>query len=618
MKVKRFTHERTGILTIKTIHEETEMKKDYSEVKGKLRSQEWFNNTHNMGMTAIYVERYMNYGWTRAELQSGKPVIGIAQTGGDLTPCNYVHIELAQRVKDGIRDAGGLAFEFPVHPIAEQGKRPTAALDRNLAYLGLVEVLHGYPIDGVVLTAGCDKTTPTGVMAACTMDLPAIVLSGGPMLDSWWRGRLAGSGTAIWEAREMLAAGEIDDEGFMDLVGCAPSVGHCNTMGTALTMNSLAEALGLSLTGCAAIPAPYRERKQIAYETGRRIVEMVLEDLTPSKILTQEAFRNAIVTNSALGGSTNAPVHITAIARHIGLKLPIEDWQTYGYEIPLLLNCQPAGEYLGEGFYRAGGVPAIMAELLKAGKLKGDCLTVTGKTLGQNLADRKILDEKVIKPYNQPLKERAGFIVLSGNLFDSGLLKTSVIGEAFRRRYLERPGDLNAWEGTAIVFDGPEDYHEHINDPDLPIDEDALLFIRYCGPVGYPGSAEVVNMLPPDQLVKLGVSTLPCIGDGRQSGTSASPSILNASPEAAIGGGLALLQTGDRVRIDLNQGTVNMLVSDDELAQRHEAWQPPELIHQTPWQEIYRDTVGQLATGACLELAVKYQRVRKNTPRHSH
>ena len=594
------------------------MKKDYSEVKGKLRSQEWFNNTHNMGMTAIYVERYMNYGWTREELQSGKPIIGIAQTGGDLTPCNYVHIELAQRVKDGVRDAGGLAFEFPVHPIAEQGKRPTAALDRNLAYLGLVEVLHGYPIDGVVLTAGCDKTTPTGVMAACTMDLPAIVLSGGPMLDSWWRGRLAGSGTAVWEAREMLAAGEIDDEGFMDLVGSAPSVGHCNTMGTALTMNSLAEALGLSLTGCAAIPAPYRERKQIAYETGRRIVEMVLEDLTPSKILTQEAFRNAIVTNSALGGSTNAPVHITAIARHIGLKLPIEDWQTYGYEIPLLLNCQPAGEYLGEGFYRAGGVPAIMAELLKAGKLKGDCLTVTGKTLGQNLADRKILDEKVIKPYNRPLKERAGFIVLSGNLFDSGLLKTSVIGEDFRRKYLERPGDLNAWEGTAIVFDGPEDYHERINDPDLPVDEDALLFIRYCGPVGYPGSAEVVNMLPPDRLVKLGVSTLPCIGDGRQSGTSASPSILNASPEAAIGGGLALLKTGDRVRIDLNQGTVNMLVSDDELAQRHEAWQPPELIHQTPWQEIYRDTVGQLATGACLEPAVKYQRVRKNTPRHSH
>ncbi|CAB1070500.1 Xylonate dehydratase (EC [Olavius algarvensis Delta 1 endosymbiont] len=576
------------------------------------------NNPHKLGMTALYVERYMNYGWTRRELQSGKPIIGIAQTGGDLTPCNYVHVELAQRVKEGIRDAGGLAFEFPVHPIAEQGKRPTAALDRNLAYLGLVEVLHGYPIDGVVLTTGCDKTTPSGILAACTIDLPAIVLSGGPMLYSWWQGRLAGSGTAIWQARELHAAGKIDYVGFMELVGSAPSVGHCNTMGTALTINSLAEALGLSLTGCAAIPAPYRERKQMAYETGQRIVHMVLEDLTPSKILTPEAFRNAIVANSALGGSTNAPVHMTAIARHIGLELPIEDWQTYGYDIPLLVNCQPAGEYLGEGFYRAGGVPAVMAELLEAGKLNGDCLTATGKTVKENVADHKIIDEKVIRPYRRPLMENDGFIVLRGNLFDSALLKTSVIGEDFRRQYLERPGDPNAWEGTAIVFDGPEDYHARINDPDLPVGEGALLFIRYCGPVGYPGSAEVVNMLPPDRLVKLGVSALPCIGDGRQSGTSASPSILNASPEATVGGGLALLQTGDRVRIDLNKGTVDMLVSDDELARRREAWQPPELTHQTPWQEIYRDTVGQLATGACPELAVKYQGIGKNIPRHSH
>jgi dihydroxy-acid dehydratase len=599
--------------------EETEMKKDYSEVKGKLRSQEWLNNPHNLGMTAVYVERYMNYGWTREELQSGKPVIGIAQTGGDLTPCNYVHVELAERVKEGIRDAGGLPFEFPVHPIGEQGKRPTAALDRNLAYLGLVEVLHGYPLDGVVLTTGCDKTTPACIMAACTTNLPSIVLSGGPMLDGWWRNRLAGSGTVVWEARELYAGGELDYEGFMDLVSSSsPSVGHCNTMGTALSMNSLAEALGLSLTGCAAIPAPYRERKQMAYETGKRIVHMVKEDLTPSKILTQEAFHNAIVTNSALGGSTNTPVHITAIARHIGLELPVEEWQTIGLEIPLLVNCQPAGEYLGEGFYRAGAVPAVMAELLKAGKLHGDCITVTGKTMGENLADREILDKKVIKPYDQPLKENAGFMVLSGNLFNSGLLKTSVIDEEFRARYLERPGDLNAWEGTAVVFDGPEDYRERINDPELPIDEDSMLFIRYCGPVGYPGSAEVVNMLPPDRLVKLGVPELPCIGDGRQSGTSASPSILNASPEAAIGGGLALLQTGDQVRIDLNEGTVNMLVSEDEIAQRRAEWQAPELPNQTPWQEIYRDTVGQLADGACIELAVKYQNVRKNIPRHSH
>ncbi len=595
------------------------MKQDYSEVKGPLRSQEWFNNPHNMGMTAVYVERYMNYGWTREELQSGKPVIGIAQTGGDLTPCNYVHVELAERVKEGIRDAGGLPFEFPVHPIAEQGKRPTAALDRNLAYLGLVEVLHGYPLDGVVLTTGCDKTTPASVMAACTMDLPAIVLSGGPMLDGWWQNRLAGSGTIIWEAREMLAGGEIDDDGFMELVvSSSPSVGHCNTMGTALTMNSLAEALGLSLTGCAAIPAPYRERKQMAYETGKRIVEMVKEDLTPSKILTRDAFRNAIVTNSALGGSTNAPVHITAIARHIGLELPIEEWQTVGLDIPLLVNCQPAGEYLGEAFYRAGGVPAVMAELLDAGQLHGDCLTVTGRTMGENLADRRSLNPAVILPFAEPLKEQAGFMVLSGNLFDSGLLKTSVIGEDFRQKYLNRPGDPNAWEGTAVVFDGPEDYHARINDPDLPIDENSMLFIRYCGPVGYPGSAEVVNMLPPDRLIKLGVTELPCIGDGRQSGTSASPSILNASPEATVGGGLALLQTGDRVRIDLNEGTVNMLVDDAELAARRAAWQAPELFHQTPWQEIYRDTVGQLATGACLEAAVKYQEVRRNIPRHSH
>jgi dihydroxy-acid dehydratase len=595
------------------------MKQDHSEVRGPLRSQEWLNNPHNMGMTAVYVERYMNYGWTREELQSGKPIIGIAQTGGDLTPCNYVHVELAQRVKEGIRDAGGLPFEFPVHPLAEQGKRPTAALDRNLAYLGLVEVLHGYPIDGVVLTTGCDKTTPACVMAACTMDLPAIVLSGGPMLDGWWQQRLAGSGTVIWEARAMLAGGDIDDEEFMDLVcSSAPSVGHCNTMGTALTMNSLAEALGLSLTGCAAIPAPYRERKQMAYATGKRIVEMVQEDLTPSKILTEDAFHNAIVTNSALGGSTNAPVHVTAIARHIGRELPIEWWQRIGLDIPLLVNCQPAGEYLGEAFYRAGGVPAVMAELLAAGKLRGESLTVTGKTMAENLAERRILNPTVIRPYDEPLKESAGFMVLSGNLFDAGLLKTSVIGEEFRRKYLERPNDPNAWEGTAVVFDGPEDYHARINDPDLPVDEDSLLFIRYCGPVGYPGSAEVVNMLPPDRLVKLGVPELPCIGDGRQSGTSASPSILNASPEAAVGGGLALLQTGDRVRIDLNIGRIDMLVNDDELAARRAAWQPPELPNQTPWQELYRATVGQLATGACLEKAVKYQKVRRNTPRHSH
>jgi len=591
----------------------------HAEVNGRLRSQEWLDNPHNPGMSALYMERYMNYGWTREELQSGRPVIGIAQTGGDLTPCNRVHVGLAQRVKDGIREAGGIPFEFPVHPIAEQGSRPTAALERNLAYLGLVEVLHGFPIDGVVLTTGCDKTTPATVMAACTLDMPAIVLSGGPMLDGHWEGSLSGSGTVVWDARERHAAGEIDYAGFMDMVvSASPSVGHCNTMGTASTLNGLAEALGLSLTGCAAIPAPYKERAQMAYRTGRRIVEMVHEDLTPSKILTREAFENAIATCSALGGSTNAPVHITAIARHIGVDLPVTAWQEVGHEVPLLVNLQPAGEYLMESFHRAGGVPAVMHELLAAGKLHPDCLTVTGATIAENLVGREATDRSVITPFDEPLLADAGFMVLSGNLFESGLLKTSVIGEDFRARYLERPGDPNAWEGTAVVFDGPEDYHHRINDPDLHIDEDSMLFIRYAGPVGYPGSAEVVNMLPPDALVRRGVRELPCIGDGRQSGTSASPSILNASPEAAVGGGLALLRTGDRVRVDLGEGTANVLVDDDELEARRAAWQPPELVDQTPWQRIYRETVGQLDAGAVIESAVSFQQIRWKIPRHSH
>ena len=585
----------------------------------ELRSQEWFNNPDNPGMTAVYVERYMNFGITREELQSGRPIIAIAQTGNDLAPCNRHHIFLSQRIKEGIRDAGGFPFEFPVHPIAEQGKRPTAALDRNLAYLGIVEILHGYPIDGVVLTTGCDKTTPACIMAAATMDIPSIVLSGGPMLDGHWKGMLAGSGKVVWDAREEYAAGNIDYDGFMDMVvSSSPSVGHCNTMGTALSMNSLAEALGMSLPGCAAIPGPYRERAQMAYYTGKRIVDMVKEDLTPSKILTREAFINAIVVNSAIGGSTNAPPHLIAIARHIGAELKIEDFQTHGAEIPLLVNCQPAGEWLGEMFYRAGGVPSVMAELLKHQKIDGGCLTVSGKTVSENLEGVGIEDDRVIKTYDQPLKENAGFIILGGNIFDSGLIKTSVIGEEFAKKYLERPGDEGAWEGKAVVFEGPEDYHDRINDPDLDIDENSILFVRGCGPVGFPGSAEVVNMLPPDRLVKMGVPELPCVGDGRQSGTSASPSILNCSPEAAVGGNLAILQTGDPVRIDLNTREVNMLIEDDEIQRRKDSLELKVLDSQTPWEEIYRSTVSQLSEGAVMEPAVKYQQVKKVIPRHSH
>ena len=587
--------------------------------KPPLRSRAWFDNPDNPGMTALYIERYLNYGITRDELQSGMPIVGIAQTGSDLAPCNRIHVDLADRMKAGIRAAGGVPFEFPVHPIQETGKRPTAGLDRNLAYLGIVEVLHGYFLDGVVLTTGCDKTTPACIMAAATADIPAIVLSGGPMLDGHWEGTLAGSGTIVWKAREMLAAGEIDYDGFMEMVtASAPSLGHCNTMGTALSMNSLAEALGMSLPGCASIPAPYRERGQIAYETGKRIVEMINEDLIPSQILTKEAFHNAIVVNSAIGGSTNCPIHVNAIARHMGVELDIEEWQTIGHEIPLLVNCQPAGEFLGEGYHLAGGVPAVCSELMKHGKLKLDAMTVTGKSIGENYKDSKVLDGRVIRPYDDPLMDEAGFLVVGGNLFDSALMKTSVISTEFREKYLSTPGSLNRFEGRAIVFEGPEDYHDRINDPSLKIDDTCMLFIRGCGPVGYPGSAEVVNMLPPDALVKEGVPELPCIGDGRQSGTSASPSILNASPESAIGGGLAILETGDTVCIDLNTRRVDVVISDEELQKRREALVLPELNNQTPWQEIYRSMVGQMSSGACLELATAYHGVGADLPRHSH
>ena len=535
----------------------------------KYRSQQWFDNPTNPGMTALYLERSMNFGLTPEELRSGKPIIGIAQTGSDISPCNRVHIKLAERVREGIRSAGGIAFEFPVHPIQETLKRPTASLDRNLAYLGLVEILHGYPLDGVVLTTGCDKTTPACLMAAATVDLPAIVLNGGPMLDGWHNGKLAGSGTAVWDGRVELAAGRIDYEEFIEIVtSSAPSDGHCNTMGTASTMNSLAEALGMSLTGNANIPAPYKERGQMAYKTGLRIVEMVKEDLTPSKIMTRQAFENAIVVNSAIGGSTNAQPHLTAIARHVGLELETDAWQNIGYDIPLMVNIQPAGEFLCESYHRAGGTAAVMAELLANKKLHGDVLTVSGKKLSKALEGIKSKDERVITSFQKPLMERAGFIVLKGNLFDSAIMKTSVISQSFKENFLSRPGAEGVLEGRAIVFEGSEDYHDRVNDQSLNMDENCILVIRGAGTVGWPGSAEVVNMQPSDELIKRGVKELPCIGDGRQSGTSGSPSILNASPESAVGGGLAWLKTGDIIKIDLNNHTANMLVNEEELNER--------------------------------------------------
>jgi len=587
--------------------------------KHKLRSREWFDITGDPSETAGYVERYTNYGISAAELRSGKPIIGIAQTGSDLVPCNRVHMSLVHRVRDGIRESGGIPMEFPVHPIQETGKRPTAALDRNLQYLGLVEVLFGYPIDGVVLTIGCDKTTPALLMAAATVDIPAICLSSGPMMNGYWKGERAGSGTIKWKARKLLAAGEIDEEEFIKLVvDATTSPGYCNTMGTATTMNSLAEGLGMSMPGCAAIPAPLSERGEMSYLTGLRIVDMVKEDLTPSKILTREAFENSIVLNSAIGGSTNAPIHINAIARHVGLELEIEDWEKVGFKIPMLVNLQPAGKYLGEDFHRAGGVPAVMNALLKAGKLHNNALTVNGKTVADNYDATATKDIDVISTFMKPMIENAGFIILKGNIFDSAVMKTSVISNTFRSQYLSNPDSKNVFEVRAIVFEGPEDYHSRINDPQLNIDVDCILVIRGCGPVGYPGSAEVVNMQPPDRLIRKGILELPTLGDGRQSGTSGSPSILNVSPESAVGGGLALLKTGDILRIDLNHGSMNVLLDESELKKRRKNLKSVIIEHQTPWQEIYRDTVGQLSRGGIIELAAKYRKIKKTIPRHSH
>ncbi len=590
-----------------------------------LRSRAWFDNPDNIDMTALYLERYLNFGLSLEELRSGRPIIGIAQTGSDLSPCNRHHLVLAERVREGIREMGGIALEFPVHPIQETGKRPTAGLDRNLAYLGLVEVLYGYPLDGVVLMIGCDKTTPACLMAAATVNIPAIALSVGPMLNGWHKGERTGSGTIVWKAREMLAAGEIDEAGFIKLAASsAPSTGYCNTMGTATTMNSLCEALGMSLPGSAAIPAPYRDRQEVAYHTGRRIVDLVAEDLKPSDIMTRDAFLNAIVVNSAIGGSTNAPIHLAAIARHVGADLALDDWEEYGHKVPLLVNLQPAGEYLGEDFYRAGGVPAVIAELMTQGLIREDAITANGKTIGDNCRDATIEDARVIKSFADPLRTDAGFIVLRGNLFDSAIMKTSVISPEFRARYLSNPSDPDAFEGPAVVFDGPEDYHARIDDPALGITDRSLLFMRGAGPIGYPGAAEVVNMRAPSYLIREGVHALPCIGDGRQSGTSGSPSILNASPEAAAMGGLALLQTGDRVRIDLRRGTVDALIPDAEMAERRAAlvaaggYAYP--ASQTPWQEMQRAVVGQLQTGAILEGADTYQRIAqtRGLPRDNH
>ena len=590
-------------------------------MKRKYRSSFWFNNPKNPDMTALYLERYLNYGLKKEELQSGKPIIGIAQSGSDLVPCNRHFLELSKHIKKGIRDAGGIPMEFPTHPIQETGKRPTAALDRNLAYLSLVEVLYGYPLDGVVLTTGCDKTTPAALMAACTVNLPAIILSGGPMINGYHKGKKIGSGTIVWEARRMHARGEINYSQFIDLVAKgSPSIGHCNTMGTALTMNSVIEALGMSLPGCAAIPAPYNQRKKFSYETGKQIVEIVEKNLTPKKILVKKAFVNAIKVATLIGGSSNCPPHLIAIARHVGVKLDLNDWQKEGYNLPLIVDCQPSGKHLGEDFYKAGGVQAIIKELSEKNLLNKNCVTVTGKKISENIPKKFKINREVIRNFDKPILKNAGFLVLKSNFFDKAIMKTSVISDEFRNRYLSNKRKPNFFKGKIVVFEGPEDYHKRINDKKLNIDEYTILVIRNCGPVGYPGSAEVVNMQPPNHLLKKGIKSLPCLGDGRQSGTSESPSILNISPESAVGGTLAILKNNDYISIDLKKREVKLIVSSKEINRRRKNLKKIKLDNQTPWQELSRKFVGQLSSGACLEFAVNYDNIikSKGLPRNSH
>lgn len=598
---------------------------DAANGKPKLRSAHWFRRPDDHGMGALYMDRFLNFGMTTEELSSGKPIIGIAQSGSDIAPCNRYHLTLAKRVREGIRSAGGIAWEFPTHPIQESARRPTATLDRNLSYLTLVELLYAYPFDGVVLLTGCDKTTPACLMAAATVNIPAICLNVGPMLNGWLdrSNDRAGSGTVLWRAREMYTAGEIDHEVMTDMVTCGtPSAGHCNTMGTASTMNALAEALGMTLPGAAAIPAPYKERLQCAYRTGVQIMEMVENDRKPSDILTREAFENAIVANTAIGGSTNAPIHLNAVAKHVGVKLDLDDWDNLGFHVPLLLNMQPAGEMLSEDYYRAGGLPAIMSELLDANMLPHpNVLTANGKTMRDNVSGKGTWDRVTIKTIKEPLKPDAGFLHLKGTLFDSAIMKTSVISPEFKKTFLSDPNDPNAFECKLAVFDGPEDYDKRLEE--APIDARTILVMRGVGPLGYPGAAEVVNMHAPGHLLKQGVRDLPCIGDGRQSGTSGSPSILNATPEAADGGNLALIKDGDKLRIDLNKRRVDIMIEEEELAKRRKELDEKGGYHgpesHTPWQDIFRRETGGLSDGMVLKRAVKFQRVAQNTvPRDNH
>jgi dihydroxy-acid dehydratase len=573
-----------------------------TEQKRQYRSAEWFGRLDKDG----FIHRSWMRGWPR-DVFDGRPVIGICNTWSELTPCNAHFRELADRVKRGVWEGGGFPVEFPVTSMGETNMRPTAMLFRNLVSMDVEESIRGNPIDGVVLLCGCDKTTPALVMGAASCDLPALVVSGGPMLNGRFRGDEIGSGTDVWRFSEDMKAGRMTAECFAEAETCmSRSPGHCMTMGTASTMATMAEALGLTLPHNAAIPAPDSRRSTLAHVAGRRIVEMVQADLRISHILTRAAFENAIRVNAAVGGSTNAVIHLLAIAGRVGVPVTLDDWDALGRPVPTLLNLKPSGHYLMEDFYYAGGLPAILRVLGERNLLHRDALTVNGRTIWENAADAPMWNADVILPFDKPLVEQGGIAVLRGNLApDGAVLKPSAASPHLMRH-----------SGRAVVFENIEHYHERIDDPSLDVDETSVLVLKNCGPKGYPGMAEVGNMGLPPKVLQKGVTDMVRISDARMSGTAYGTVVLHVCPEAAVGGALALVRDGDIVELDVPRRTLNLQVSDDELRRRHSEWRPSEPAIRGGYQGLYFEHVLQANTGADFDFLLG--RRGAGVPRESH
>ena len=572
--------------------------------KRKLRSQAWFGGNDKDGF--IHRSWMRNQGFP-GDVFDGRPVIGICNTWSELTPCNAHFRELAQRVKNGVWEAGGFPLEFPVTSLGETNMRPTAAMFRNLVSMDVEESIRANPIDAVVLLCGCDKTTPSLVMGAASCDVPTIVLSGGPMLNGHYRGQTIGSGTVVWRFSEAVKAGTMSQQEFMDAESCmSRSAGHCMTMGTASTMACMVESLGLSLPGNAAIPAVDSRRKVLAQETGRRIVAMVHEDLRIAKILTREAFQNAIRACAAIGGSTNAVIHLIAFAGRVGVPLTLDDWDKYGRDVHTILDIQPAGRFLMEEFYYAGGLPAVLWKLAQVGQLDDGALTANGKTIGENVKDAPNWDNEVIREYGNPLVESGGIAVLRGNLCpDGAVLKPSAASPHLMRH-----------RGRAVVFDTIEEYKARIDDPDLAVDETSVLVLKNCGPRGYPGMAEVGNMGLPPKLLARGITDMVRISDARMSGTAYGTVVLHVCPEAALGGPLALVREGDWIELDVEARRLHLDVDEVELARRRTEWIEPEPAFKSGYQSLYVKHVMQADKGADFDFLLGCR--GHEVPRESH